>query len=220
MPITNALTAGILLWKKFTVFLNSCIRFAATVVTFAAGYALKPPYYNIYADSKGGGGVEKGGSPPSSPPPPPPFLVHHSSRQPNKLLYSSSASSVIYIYRLQCILGLISGKVQKELVRVSEQYTSNDEPGNCTPKEPRISVFRLWRIWYALYRYFTECSVPDHSPSLLLTTSSQLLKCARYRPWVVLRLKRFRFTVHLVVWQHKKVSTPMLFYMGDKEIEW
>ena len=75
VPITNALTARIRLWKNFKVFFNSCTPFCCNSCHFAA---LKPPYYNTCAASKGGGGgggdFQKGGggggggSPPSPSP--------------------------------------------------------------------------------------------------------------------------------------------------------
>ena len=45
--------ARICLWKKFKVFLNT---FCCNSCHFAAVYALKPAYYDTFADSKGGGG--------------------------------------------------------------------------------------------------------------------------------------------------------------------
>ena len=67
VPITNALTARMRLWQKFKMFLNSCVPFCYNSCHFAAVYALKPPYYNTCADSKGGGGgggFSKGGKSP------------------------------------------------------------------------------------------------------------------------------------------------------------
>ena len=54
--------------------LNRCIPFCCNICHFAADYALKPPYFNTCADSKGGGEIfERGGGevPPLPPPPPP-----------------------------------------------------------------------------------------------------------------------------------------------------
>ena len=56
--------------------LNRCIPFCCNICHFAADYALKPPYFNTCADSKGGGNFRKGGGggkSPLSPPPPPPL---------------------------------------------------------------------------------------------------------------------------------------------------
>ena len=73
VAITNVLTARIHLWKKLLVSLNRCIPFCCNICHFAADYALKPPYFNTCADSKGGGKFSKGGGKsPLSPPPPPP----------------------------------------------------------------------------------------------------------------------------------------------------
>ena len=49
--------------------LNRCIPFCCNICHFAADYALKPPYFNTCADSKGGGKFSKGGGSPPSPPP-------------------------------------------------------------------------------------------------------------------------------------------------------
>ena len=49
--------------------LNRCIPFCCNICHFAADYALKPPYFNTCADSKGGGNFRKGGEvPPLLPP--------------------------------------------------------------------------------------------------------------------------------------------------------
>ena len=57
VPITNALTARICLWKKKLGVFEQLHTFCCNRCHFAAVYALKPPYYNYTcADLKGGGG--------------------------------------------------------------------------------------------------------------------------------------------------------------------
>ena len=61
VPITNALTARIRLWKILGVF-EQLHMFLLQQLSLCCCLCFKPPYYNTCADLKGGGGIfERGG---------------------------------------------------------------------------------------------------------------------------------------------------------------